>query len=175
MRHAHVVLPALISLGACSEAPVSPGRPAPDAVGGPELAAIASTTNDIVPIDLTVFVPCANDGAGELVHAVGTIHQLLSTVINANGTITLRSHFQPQGLTGIGLTTGDKYNATGVTQTADKNITAPFPAVSKFIDNFRLIAAGPDNNLLVHEEGHLTINANGTVTVFVDHVSEECR
>lgn len=174
MRHAQVVVVALIGLGACSEAPLSPGGPAPDAVGGPELAAIASTTSDVVEIDLTAFVPCANGGAGELLHAVGRLHQVFTTVINANGTVTLRSQFQPQGLTGVGLTTGDKYNATGVTQTIDQ-IRAPFPAVSTFINNFRMIAAGPGNNLLIHEEGHLTINANGTLTVFVDRVSEECR
>lgn len=175
MRHAHIVVLALVGLGGCSEAPVSPQSMAPDAVNGPSLAASPFVDNEIVPIDITAFVPCANGGAGELVHAVGSLHQVFSTVINANGSVTVRSHFQPQGLTGIGLTTGDKYNATGVTQLADKNVGAPFPAVSKFINNFRLIGSGPNNNLLVHEEGHLTINANGTLTVFVDHISEECR
>ena len=106
--------------------------------------------------------------------AVGRIHQVLSTVVNANGTVTVKSHFQPQGLTGVGLTTGDKYQATGVTQTVDQ-VGAPFPVVSKFINNFRFIGQGPNNNLLIHEEGHLTINANGVLTVLVDHLSEECR
>ena len=174
MRNAHVVVVVLVALGACSEPPVSPRGLPPDAVSGPELAAIVSTFNEVVPIDITTFVPCANGGAGEFVQAVGRLHQVFTTVINANGTVTVRSHNQPQGLTGVGLTTGDKYQATGVTQSTDQ-VGAPFPAVSTFINNFRFIGAGSNNNLLIHEEGHLTINANGTLTVFVDHISEECR
>ncbi len=102
------------------------------------------------------------------------LHQVFTTVVNANGTVTVRSHYQPQGLTGVGLTTGDKYQATGVTQSTD-HVGAPFPVVSTFINNFRFIGTGPNNNLLIHEEGHLTINANGVLTVFVDHISVECR
>ena len=174
MRISHVVVVALVGLCACSDAPVSPQGAAPDAVGGPDLAAFVSTTNEVVPIDITTFVPCANGGAGEFVQAVGRLHQVFTTVVNSNGTVTVRTHFQPQGLTGVGLTTGDKYQATGVTQSTDQ-IGAPFPAVSTFINNFRFIGTGPNNNLLLHEEGHLTINANGVLTVFVDHLSEECR
>ena len=32
-----------------------------------------------------------------------------------------------------------------------------------FINNFRLIGPGPDNNLQTHQTIHLTINANGVV------------
>jgi len=174
MRNAHFVVAAFVGLGACSEPPVSPRGLAPDAVSGPTLAALVSTTNEVVPVDITTFVPCANGGAGEFVEAVGRLHQVFTTVVNANGTVTVRSHFQPQGLTGVGLTTGDKYQATGVTQSTDQ-VGAPFPVVSTFINNFRFIGTGPNNNLLIHEEVHLTINANGVLTVFVDHLSEECR
>jgi hypothetical protein len=174
MKNAHFVMVVAVGLGACSDSPVSPRGPAVDAVSDPNLAAFVLTFNEVVPIDITTFVPCANGGAGEFVRAVGRLHQVFTTVINSNGTVTVRSHNQPQGLTGIGLTTGDKYQATGVTQTTDQ-VGAPFPAVSTFINNFRFIGRGPNNNLLIHEEGHLTINANGVLTVFVDHISEECR
>jgi len=174
MRNAHFVMVALVGLGACSDSPASPRSPALDAVSDPNLAALVFTANDVVPIDITTFVPCANGGAGEFVHAVGRLHQVFTSVVNANGTVTVRSHNQPQGLKGVGLTTGDKYQATGVTQSTDQ-IGAPFPVVSTFINNFRFIGPGPNNNLLIHEEGHLTINANGVLTVFVDHISEECR
>ena len=87
---------------------------------------------------------------------------------------TVKGHFQPQGLTGVGLTTGDKYQATGVTQEID-HFGAGFPIISTFINNFRFIGAGPGNNLLFHEESHVTINANGVITALVDHISLECR
>jgi hypothetical protein len=174
MRNAHFFMVALVGLAACSDAPVSPRGPAPDAVGGAKLAAVASTVSEVVPIDIVAFVPCANGGAGEFVQASGNLHQVFTLVFNANGTITVRGHFQPQGLTGVGLTTRDKYQATGVTQTTDQ-VGAPFPTVSTFINNFRFIGTGANNNLLIHETGHLTIDANGNVTAVVDQFSEECR
>ncbi|HEX5073652.1 MAG TPA: hypothetical protein VFW03_10620 [Gemmatimonadaceae bacterium] len=174
MRHALVVVMALVGLGACSETPVSPRNPPPDGIGGPELAAVVSTTNDVEVAAITTFVPCANGGAGEVVQAVGRIHRLMTSVVNPTGTVTVKTHSQPQGLTAIGLTTGDKYQATGVTQETDVFV-APFPFIAAFTNNFRFIGPGPDNNLLIHEEFHITINANGTFTVSNDHFSVECR
>jgi len=174
MRHAHVVILALVGLGACSETPVSPPTPAPDVVGGPDLAAVVSTVNDVEIVDITAFVPCANGGTGEVVQAVGRLHRLTTSVVTPTGTVIVKTHSQPQGLTGVGLTTGDKYQATGVTQETDAFV-APFPFVATFINNFRFIGAGPNNNLVIHEEFHLTVNANGVFTASADHFSVECR
>jgi len=173
MRHSSFFVAALLGLTACSDNPASPRGPAPNAIGGAKLAAVASTISEVVPIDLLVFVPCANGGAGELVQASGNLHQLITVVTDATGGVTARAHFQPQGLVGVGLTTGDKYQATGVTQSTNR-LGTPLPVVSTFINNFRFIGSGPDNNLLVHEVGHLTINENGVVSVSVDKVSIEC-
>ena len=174
MRNACFFVVALVALGACSDNPVSPRGPAPDAVGGARLAAIASTVSDVFPVDILAFVPCAAGGAGELVQASGRLHQVISFVTDATGGITSRALFQPQGLVGVGLTTDDKYQATGGTQFTDR-LGTTLPVVSTFINNFRFIGSGRDNNLLVHEEGHLTINENGVVTVSVDKLSIECR
>jgi len=174
MRHAHVVVVALVGLGACSETPVSPGNATPDVVGDPNLAAVVSTINDVAVVDITAFVPCANGGAGEVVEAVGRLHQLTTSVVNPTGSVTVKTHSQPQGLTGVGLTTGDKYQATGVTQETDVFV-APFPFIATFTNNFRFIGSGPNNNLIIHEEFHLTINANGVLTASADHLSVECR
>ena len=62
-------------------------------------------------------------------------------------------------------------NANGVTQ----EHTAIGPALNDtFINNFRIVGQGPDNNLEVHENIHITINANGEVTSTVDNESIEC-
>ena len=174
MRTSRYFVVALLGLSACSDNPVSPRGPAPDAIGGAKLAAAASTTSEVVPVTIQAFVPCANGGAGEVVEVSGNLHQVFTFVTDATGGITVRSHFQPQGLSGVGLTTGDKYQATGVTQFTDR-LGTPLPVVSTFVNNFRFIGSGPDNNLLVHEEGHLTVDANGVVTVSVDKLSVECR
>jgi hypothetical protein len=44
-----------------------------------------------------------------------------------------------------------------------------------FVNNFRIIGQGPGNNFLVHENFHITVNVNGTLTVFRDNFSVECK
>ena len=45
----------------------------------------------------------------------------------------------------------------------------------QYVNNFRIIGQGTGNNFLVHEIVHLTINANGTATNYVDNFSIECK
>src|SRR5262245_17491989 len=130
--------------------------------------------NEQVPFAQIVFVPCANGGAGELVLISGTLHILTSVTINDNNA-SIKSHFQPQGATGVGLTTGDKYNANGVTQETDTLSLQNGKAEFTFINNFRIVGQGPDNNLEVKQTIHQTVNANGDVTSTVDNTNIECR
>jgi len=135
----------------------------------------AKQVNDSTDINLTVFVPCAAGGAGELVDLSGRLHTLITFTINGNN-VSGMAHFQPQGLSGTGETTGDKYQATGVTK--DTSFKLSFQngqANQTFVNNFRIIGSGAGNNFLVHEEAHITFNANGTVTVFHDNLSIECK
>jgi hypothetical protein len=136
--------------------------------------AIAITTNDFVPFALAAFVPCANDGAGEVVLVEGTLH--LQDHITINGTrANIKTHAQPMGATGVGLTTGDSYQATGVTQEQDSIPLINGAFEFTFINNFKIIGQGSDNNLLVHQTVHVTIDANGFVTTIVDNQTIECR
>jgi len=119
-------------------------------------------------------VPCANGGAGEPVALSGDLHILFTFTINGNN-VSLKSHFQPQGVTGVGLTTGDKYQATGVTQDHFKASLQNGQFEMTFVNNFRIIGQGPGNNFLVHITTHLTGNANGVVTASVDNFSLDCK
>lgn len=158
-----VLLPMVIA--ACGDQPTSPAT-------HPLYAASTSTLSEIVPLSLTTFIPCAAGGQGEDVVLEGYLHALFHVTVNAPGGVTVKSHFQPQGITGFGSVTGDKYQGTGVTQ----DITVlNFGATFTYVNNFRMIGQGPGNNFLVHELIHITINANGTLTVVVDQVSTECR
>src|SRR5438105_13026129 len=120
----------------------------------------AKQVNDSTDINLTVFVPCAAGGAGELVDLSGPLHTLITFTINGNN-VSGMAHFQPQGLSGTGETTGDKYQATGVTK--DSSFKLSFQngqANQTFVNNFRLIGDGPGKNYLADKEEHITINAN---------------
>ena len=136
--------------------------------------ALAITVNDFVPFALVTFVPCANGGAGENVLVQGTLHLQDHITIN-NNRANIKTHAQPQGASGVGLTTGDTYNATGVTQEQDSLPLINGAFEFTFVNNFKIIGQGPDNNLLVHQNVHVTITPNGVVTTVVDHQSIECR
>ena len=136
--------------------------------------ALTITTNDFVPFALVAFVPCANGGAGELVLVQGTLHLQDHITIN-NNRANIKTHAQPQGATGTGLTTGDSYNANGVTQEQDSIPITNGAFEFTFVNNFRIIGQGNGNNLLVHQNVHQTINANGDVTTTIVNQSVECR
>ena len=138
-------------------------------------AAQASVTvNESNPITLSVFVSCAAGGAGETVDLSGSLHTLITETINGNK-ISGKMHFQPQGVSGTGETTGANYHATGVTQTQFSASLQNGQATVTFINRFDIVGQGPGNNFSVHETAHTTFNANGTVTVTFDNFSITCK
>lgn len=138
----------------------------------PLFAATTSTINDRIPLDFAAFVPCAAGGAGEFVLLSGDLHVLIHVTTNDQGGFLVKTHFQPQGVSGFGQTTGAKYQGTGVTQDIT---TVNAGTTSTFINNFRVIGQGRGNNFLVHQNVHLTVNANGEATATVDNLTTECK
>lgn len=147
-----------------------------EATNRPSLARATSITENVqIPLDLTVFIPCALGGAGESVTLSGDLHVLLHLTENSTGGFHVKTHFQPQGVSGVGLTSGGIYRATGVTQDQLKVGANDLPVVFTYVNNFRIIGPGPGNNFLVHETFHVTINANGETAVEVDIFKGDCK
>jgi hypothetical protein len=147
-------------------------------VPGPSFAAIVNHVQEKVPIGTIVtFIPCANGGAGEFATVSDPVlHVVVRSSIDASGGIHTSGHFQPIGnWNGIGYVTGDVYKATGVTRENVNQDSDGFPLEFTFVNNFRWIGPGPGNNLLVHENLHVTLDADGNVTVEVLNSSSECR
>ena len=134
----------------------------------------AVVVNDKTDINLSVFVPCAVGGVGEIIDLSGPLHTLISTTLTGNS-VSGYFHFQPQGLSGTGETTGAKYNGTGVTEQSFKSSLQNGQANLTYVNNFRIIGQGAGNNYLVHETLHININADGTLTVFHDNFSIDCK
>jgi hypothetical protein len=134
----------------------------------------AVQVNDSNTLVLQVFVPCAAGGAGEMVDLAGPLHTVVSGVFKGNN-ITGYFHFQPKGIVGLGETTGEKYQATGVTQQSFKIAFINGQANFSSVNNFRIIGQSSGNNYLVHETMHVTFNANGTITVVHDNFSAACQ
>jgi hypothetical protein len=185
MNRFAVVLSLLVTLAACSnDLPTTPsvtvGRRAPSttpAVADAEVGTMAamtatSTFSFPLPQPFQRFVPCAAGGSGELVDLSGTLRLIIHTTVDGGGGFHSEVLVHPQGVTGIGLTTGDIYQGTGATQTT---LNGTVGEQSTFVDNFRLIGHGPDNNFLLHQTVHVTINASGEGTANVFNVTVECR
>ena len=135
-------------------------------------AADTFTVSSIFPIDLFVYIPCAAGGAGEYVELTGNLHDVFHFTFTPSGGYRISFSDNPQGISGLGWTTGAKYQGTGLTR---DNFGGRIGSEETYVNNFRMIGQGPGNNFLVHENFHITVNANGTVTSFHDNFSVECK
>lgn len=139
----------------------------------PASAQATTTTNNFqTSIDIVAFVPCAAGGDGEWVFFSGTLHGVSVTTIDDTGVFHTELHFQPQGIGGEGLTTGASYQWTGATQAS---FNGQVGYENTFISNYRLIGAGTNNNLLIHQTFHATVQPDGEVTIVVDDYTVECK
>ena len=137
-------------------------------------AAITSNVNLKFPIGISLFIPCANGGAGEMVDVSGDLHQLVTLVVNGNH-FHIKMQFQPQGLSGLGEITRDKYQATGGTQVVQDGTFLNGQYAETDVNNFRFIGQGTGNNFLEHDVFHVTFDADGIITS--NHVSSsfDCK
>jgi hypothetical protein len=161
---------AALALAGCddSSAPTSADSSTPPA----SFRAVVTTTNFSFPLEQTVFVPCANGGAGESVTLSGSLHEVFHVTVNDAGHSTVKFFDQPQGVSGVGSVTGTKYQGTGVTQDIR---TTRVGFEETFVNVFQMVGQGPGNNFAVHEKLHVTVNANGTVTTSRDPIETTCR
>ena len=157
----------------CSESTLVPAGPPPGDLSGPNLASSTTlTSSSDHELAFVEYIPCANGGAGEWISIGGTVHEVLHVTITAQGRATLVTHVQPQGVSGTGLVTGDKYNGVGVlhdTQTFGVGVE------QSTVHNFLLIGQGSGNNLTVHENVRTTVNADGTVSELHDNFRVSCK
>jgi hypothetical protein len=92
--------------------------------------------------------------------------------LDSAGGFHLKGQDNPQGISGTRLTTGDKYQGTGVT---GFEFSGKVGFEETDVNNFRIIGQGNGNDFLVHDNLHITVNADGTLTAFHDNFSVECK
>jgi len=165
-----VMLTTALLLIACADAPTTP----PSRAAGPRQQAIVGTINEIVPFTIAAFVPCANDGEGEVVILTGEQHLVGHGTFTENGNVRFVTHIQTQNVSGTGEVTGDRYRLVMLNQSS-QGIEGTFPFTFSFVDNIRVIGQGPDNDFWVHQDSHITIDANGEVRVLHDNIKADCN
>ncbi|MGH7548388.1 MAG: hypothetical protein ACREMM_09450 [Gemmatimonadales bacterium] len=160
-------VPMLFAFAACERAVTSPK---PQALP-PQAAVVTNTQFDLSPF--FIGNPCP---PAELVDIVqGFAHVKTQLTTSASGRVMLRFSVNWQGVDGIGLVTGLKYQ---IQDNADFSINAG--AGGAFVlDSDVVLRAnrqGSADNLYIDARLHVTFNANGVLTSFkVDPFGIECR
>ena len=117
--------------------------------------------------DLPLYFLRSADCTDEVVEISGSIHMV--NQVQADGSVV--GHFNYQGVSGLGLTSGKTYQVTA----ADNiRLSAPFPSSITSVRSFLLVSRGARSNLLVHVAYHITISAAGEVTAFIEDLDMQC-
>lgn len=112
---------------------------------------------------------------GEEVDLEGTGHYVISTTQNANR-LSLKANVNIH-LTGIGENTGSRYVFNQNSQqiknfTVDTELTYPYVLTEKL--RYRLVSQGSQGNDYLTAMFHMTVNANGNITAYIDTIDWEC-
>jgi hypothetical protein len=140
------------------------------AVAPPEIPAISPAVVENSRNEFVFFIDPCN---GEAIDGSGIFHLKVSSTVTPSGRVNGTFHINAKG-TGVGQTTGAKYEWNDVIQESFGFDVDVAPAHDTFTRRFRLIGQGgvPDRRFdLIF---HITINANGEVTSFKFDVSDTC-
>jgi len=133
-------------------------------------SASATAVTEKIPFD---FVLAPEEACGEAIHLSGTLLAEFSFTETSSGNVEIGFHFNPQGITGVGLTSGATYHATGETL-GTTTIRATGGISDTFVNNFKIIGEGSALNFLETDVIHVTVNANGVVTATVEKSMIRC-
>ncbi len=135
----------------------------------------AQTENSIVsePYASTLFIPCANGGAGEDVNLTGTVRIVRQEIYN-NQRFTFTLHAIPDVITGVGLSTGDTCTAIGGSQsTVTGTIEYGGQYSATYIQQMRFTGQGV--SFVVKYKFHVTVTSDGEISTRIDEEEIECN
>jgi len=165
MRRIALALVPLFLL-ACDREPVAPGiDPAPT------FAATHTTSNEFeVPFSETLQAPCL----GEDVYVDGVIQEVITETYSTSGNYSFSYLGHPQGLRGVGVTSGLVWRFTGATVYTIYVQPDGFPYTETFVDRFHVVGPGGSQYYL-KELYKVTINGVGDHVVTIDESTWECK
>jgi hypothetical protein len=119
------------------------------------------------------FVPCANNGEGEVVVVTGTMHDIIHFAVNDNHA-AIDTFVSFHG-TGVGLTSGDTYRINDAGHSTVNFQLDGFTDTETFVTNHNVIGQGTAPNFRLRQLTHITINNNGEFTAEHVDFQFECR
>ncbi|HWN89001.1 MAG TPA: hypothetical protein VNM35_08055 [Chitinophagaceae bacterium] len=132
-----------------------------------------SNSVESVPFERTLFVPCGNGGEGEEVALNGSIKLVEQIIFNDHG-FTFTYHAVLQGISGLGLSTGENFVVSG----GDKGtITGEFGEEGQYTRVFmgQLRIIGQSSAFTVRYKFKVTITPNGNITTRIEQEEIDCR
>ena len=161
-----------LALAACADRGLGPNEAPADGLATPSLAAI--TENDVkIPYHQPVIVPCGRLGQ-EIVPFDGTVHVLFQTSFSAGGRRHLKLQTNAQGMTGVGLVSGDLYRLNGGSKDMyEFDVEGPY--ANTFVNNFHVESAGATGNIIAHETLRVLVDENGVPSVQTVNFVAECK
>ena len=125
-----------------------------------------------VPFETTVFVPCANGGAGEDVKLTGFTNFIYGLVYTDRG-FTLVYHDNVHQVTGVGLSSGESFVASGGTNGTVLGVWYSTQWVGTTIRQMKIV--GQNTKFTVTYKYHITATPGGDVTVNSTEQEADCK
>ena len=164
-----VLLLALVAAPAIAAPPADP--PGPDHPG----AEVISQRLLQPILGWSVRVPCALGGESEMVDITGEQFFDYHIVITPSGRDLVNYRTGYTWLEGRGQTSGEVYKVKGDYRAHTLSVEGSGRYVATTVHNFRIQGHGADNDFVVHEVRHVTVNADGQVVNERAQVSVDCR
>lgn len=133
----------------------------------------ASTELVAVPFAKAVYVPCAMDGAGEVVVISGTLDAPTHTIEDGAGGIHIHSNGASSTMVAVGQSSGTIYMGTGRLHIS-RNWASNGSYQYKYVGNLSLTSAAGDT-LQVHIRMHVMVNSQGSVISRTYDLDVRCR
>jgi hypothetical protein len=132
------------------------------------LPALADTVYNITfPVSFSVVNPCN----GETVVVSGNEHDTLHMTMDGNGGFHGVFHMNLQDVSGV----GDQGNTYRIPATFHDNINGKVGEEETLTATSNVISQGSAPNFLLHDDTHITVHPDGTVTSSHDNFRTECR
>jgi len=137
----------------------------------PSYAEAITITDSVTEPYETTITACN----GEEVHLSGELLFIYHVTVDANDAIHSAFILVPQNVVGVGAETGVRYRAVGGDREQFYNLDADVgPITYTNTDMFNLVSQGGSDNFQAKYTFHVTVNANGEITVEVDQYSARC-
>jgi hypothetical protein len=165
---------AVAMLFSCTKNVADISQPAAEELTAANASPNSANGNTIhsVPFETTVFVPCANGGAGEDVALTGFTNFIYQISWTDQG-FTLVYHDNVHRVKGVGVNSGEKFIASGGTNGTVNGSWVNSQWIGTTITHMRII--GPNTNFTVIYKNHITVTSDGNVSVNNVEATAECN